>query len=141
MIKQETTTMTSSPYPPPAFLAGYNDVIPGGGNRLLTLLEEQHKKNLEFADAAIGKVKTETEVFKNNSNFEFYLNKTQVFRANFVTICAVILTFLLFVACILFAYVGNNTWAGIFGSGGLITAVGQLSKFMPDFKKDKKNKK
>ncbi len=48
-LTQVQTEFFSGPIPPPSYLARYNDVVPGGADRILSMAERQssHRESLE----------------------------------------------------------------------------------------------
>jgi uncharacterized membrane protein len=48
-VQVQSITATTSPVPPPEILAGYNEYIPDGANRLLVMIEKQsdHRQKVE----------------------------------------------------------------------------------------------
>ena len=53
-VVQHTAAFQSSPVPPPDFLAGYNQQIPDGANRLFILIENQSAHRIKSEDSVIA---------------------------------------------------------------------------------------
>lgn len=59
-LSVEQTRIQTSPYPPPDFLAGYNEHIPDGANRFFTMIENQSAHRIDVEKQTINTQNTAT---------------------------------------------------------------------------------
>lgn len=100
IIRQESF---AGPIPPPQVLQGYESILPGSADRILSMAESQQKHRIEIEDKAIsGQVEN--------------AKRGQVFAFIVFILCV-------FVALVL-AYLGMKTYAGIFLTITMVTVIG-----------------
>lgn len=102
----QKATSFSGPLPPPEILEGYNNILPDGAERILTMAENQSKHRMKLEDFAVR------ESFRQSATGQKY------------GLCLGILGLIL---AALLAILGHETVAGIFGS---TTIVGLVAVFV-----------
>lgn len=99
IIRQESF---AGPIPPPQVLKGYEDILPGSADRILTMAENQQQHRLKIEDKAI------TSQAENSK-------RGQIFA------------FIVFILCtfigLAFAYFDMKTFAGVFLTGTMLALV------------------
>lgn len=103
------STQFSGPLPPPAILAGYDDICPGAAERLIKMVEEEghHRRKLEET-----MVRSDVQTARSAS-IDFRIGQILAF---FVTLCFV------GSGCFL-AYHGKQVSGVILGSSGMVAVV------------------
>lgn len=108
------------PLPPPSILEGYEGLLPGATNRLISLVESQqaHRHLMESENLKLERTAVEGSINRDviNGKHAFWL------------------AFFVLASCLVLGITGHDTLAGIFGTTTIATilVVFVLNKF-PDF--------
>jgi uncharacterized membrane protein len=109
------SSIFSGPLPPPEILKGYNEIIPNGADRIVTMAEKQSDHRMELEKTAI---KEQLKQSGRGQKYGLFIGVFGILVAGFL------------------AYTGHDWVAGIFGTS---TIVGLVAVFVLGKKKQEKN--